>query len=269
MCSFWSYTVRISEILGHLFVFFLNFWWYPGFLHENWSSIVKKMVYIWLILLILWKLELHLLDSLEVIRIGFKSSACVSLLEVYGTRFCCTWPRNFLLFHFAFIRCAMNVNTQVGGLFPKWKRIGGRWCSSWSTSTACNTHIVEKVKQEIKKDHWKMIRNVADSTDILSTSCIKFSAEFGDEEAVFEASFECLDTGTEERKSLHCRNAFERLWGKSDASSMDHHGWWSVGFRIWSVHKVSVSAVEVKRRTTAQKSSHGSVPVKIDVNFIS
>ncbi len=40
-------------------------------------------------------------------------------------------------------------------------------------------------------------------------------------------------------------------------------GWIIMGFQIWSVN-----AVEEKRRTTAQKISHNSVPTEIDVNFI-
>ncbi len=43
MCSFWGYTVRISEILGHLNVFFKVSDGTTGFLDENWSSILKKI----------------------------------------------------------------------------------------------------------------------------------------------------------------------------------------------------------------------------------
>ncbi len=38
--------------------------------------------------------------------------------------------------------------------------------------------------------------------------------------------------------------------------------------RIWSVYKASVNAVEEQWRTTAKKSSHGSILVEIDVNLI-
>ncbi len=40
---FWSYTVRVSEILGHLCVFFKVSDVTTGFLDENWSSIVNKI----------------------------------------------------------------------------------------------------------------------------------------------------------------------------------------------------------------------------------
>ncbi len=55
MCPFWSYTVRISKILGHLHVFLKNFWWYHWI---PWWKLVKyreeyKKVWVWLILLIL------------------------------------------------------------------------------------------------------------------------------------------------------------------------------------------------------------------------
>ncbi len=43
------------------------------------------------------------------------------------------------------------------------------------------------------------------------------TAEFGDEEGVFEAAFESLDAGIEERVN-HCRNIFEQFRGRSDAS---------------------------------------------------
>ncbi len=43
MCSFWSYTAMISEILGHLNVFFKISDGTTGFLDENWLSIVKKI----------------------------------------------------------------------------------------------------------------------------------------------------------------------------------------------------------------------------------
>ncbi len=43
MCSFWSYIVRISEILEHLRVFFKISDGTTGFLDENWSSIVKNL----------------------------------------------------------------------------------------------------------------------------------------------------------------------------------------------------------------------------------
>ncbi len=83
-----------------------------------------------------------------------------------------------------------------------------------------------------------------------------------------QAGFESLAARTEGRTSLHCKNVFERLQGGSDAFWVDHHGWRVVGFQIWSVHKVSVNAVEEKRQTMEQKSSHGTVPAEIDVNFI-
>ncbi len=70
---------------------------------------------------------------------------------------------------------------------------------------------------------------------------------------MFEASFESLDTGTEERTSLYCRNVFEWLWGRSDTSWMDHHQGWVMGFQIWSIYKASVNAVKEERRITAQK----------------
>ncbi len=41
-------------------------------------------------------------------------------------------------------------------------------------ATASNMCNVEKVKWKIEKDHQKMIRDVADSTDILGTSVHKF-----------------------------------------------------------------------------------------------
>ncbi len=45
MCSFWSYTVKISEILEHLRVNIIIFFIFngtTGFLDENWSSLVEK-----------------------------------------------------------------------------------------------------------------------------------------------------------------------------------------------------------------------------------
>ncbi len=74
--------------------------------------------------------------------------------------------------------------------------------------------------------------------------------------------------GTEGIMSPNCWNVFGWLGGGSDASWMHHYGWWVVGFQIWSVHKVSVNAVEKEGWTTAQKSSHDSVPAGIDFNFI-
>ncbi len=85
---------------------------------------------------------------------------------------------------------------------------------------------------------------------------------------MFVAGFKSLDIGTEERTSLHCTNIFEQLRGGSDTSWIDHHGLWVMGFWIWSVHKVSVNAVEEERQTMTQKSSYGSVPPEINVNFI-
>ncbi len=41
---------------------------------------------------------------------------------------------------------------------------------------------------------------------------------------MFEAGFESLDAGIEERTSLHCRNIFEQLQGGSNVSWTDHHG---------------------------------------------
>ncbi len=43
MCHFWRYTVWISEILGHLYVFFKVSDGTTGFLDENWSSTMKKI----------------------------------------------------------------------------------------------------------------------------------------------------------------------------------------------------------------------------------
>ncbi len=68
--------------------------------------------------------------------------------------------------------------------------------------------------------------------------------------------------------SLHCRNTFDWLRGGYDASWMDHHKWWVMGFRIQSLHKASANAVEEEWRTMAQKSSRGTVPAEIDINFI-
>ncbi len=42
MYSFWSYTVRKSETLAHLHVFFKLSDGTAGFFDENWSSIVKN-----------------------------------------------------------------------------------------------------------------------------------------------------------------------------------------------------------------------------------
>ncbi len=70
---------------------------------------------------------------------------------------------------------------------------------------------------------------------------------------MLEADFESLGARIEKRTSLHCRNIFERLWGRSDAFWTDYHGWWVTGFQMWSIHKASVNKVEEERRITAQK----------------
>ncbi len=91
---------------------------------------------------------------------------------------------------------------------------------------------------------------------------IKFYSRIWRWRRCVRTGFESFDARTEEIMSLHCRNIFERLWGGSAVSWTDHHGWWVVDFRIWSVHKASVNA-EQKRRTAAQKSWHSSFQQKL------
>ncbi len=55
---------------------------------------------------------------------------------------------------------------------------------------------------------------------------------------------------------------------EADPMPLGYYGWWVFGFQLWSIHKMSINAVEEERRITAQKSSRGSVLAEIDVNFI-
>ncbi len=121
-------------------------------------------------------------------------------------------------------------------------------------------------KLRIAEKQW----DVAGNTDILRMSVHKILRQnLGMKKVCSRLVLKVLmPEQKKERVFIHYRNIFERLRGGSNASWIDHHEWWVVGFRKWFVHKASVNAVNGEQRTMARKSSHGSVPVKIDGNFI-
>ncbi len=136
-------------------------------------------------------------------------------------------------------------------------------------ATACNVHNVEKVKREIKKDRQKMIRDVADSTNITRMRAHKILRQNLEMKKVCSKLFLKVLMLEQKEEQVFIAETFLNDC-KADAILLRWiiTGDESVCFRIWSIHKVSVNAVEEKRRTTTQKSSHGLVPLEIDVNFI-
>ncbi len=136
------------------------------------------------------------------------------------------------------------------------------------TSQIADWATLKKWNEKSRRTHEKISEMSLIVEIFCVLACIKFDDRIWRWRRCVEAGFESLDAGTEEWISLHGRNIFEGLRDRSNAPCMDHHSWWVVGFWIWFIHKASASAVEEEQQTTVQKSSHGSVPAEIDVNFI-
>ncbi len=172
------------------------------------------------------------------------------LMSVYGMRMLKSTAVKKWVGRFWSERESVGDDTQAGRL-----------------AAACNTCNMEKVKREIKKDHRKMIRNVADSINILRTSVHKILWQNLKMKNV--CSKLVLKVLMLEQKKERVFIA-ETFLNDCEADLL-LLGWTRVrshGF-LNMIHSQSVRQCSGRGATNhSTKSSHGLVPAEVDVNFI-
>ncbi len=134
-------------------------------------------------------------------------------------------------------------------------------------ATVCNACNIEKVKWEIEKDDQKTIRDLIVPIFRVQ-ACTKFYGRILRWRKCVQTWFwkSWRQNRRKNESSLQKRfwTSERQIWCFLNVSLWGNES----GFRRWSIHKMSISAAQEERWTTAQKNLHGSVAAEIDINII-